>query len=127
MGAMMMISMVLTITRSTSGTSSAKEIFLSGFMTFIMVISMVLFPILIFRYQKRQKKKYEAKRQEKYKAYLNSKNEAIHEIMTKQRNILFNNYLTANECVKLIQDKSPRLWERKIEDPDFLSIRLGIR
>ena len=45
--------------------------------------------------------------------------------MQKQRKILSESYVSPEECSNIIINKSGRLWERKIEDHDFLSIRLG--
>ena len=45
--------------------------------------------------------------------------------MNEQREILFKNYLSTEECANLIASRDPRLWERKIEDADFLVTRLG--
>ena len=39
---------------------------------------------------------------------------------------MFENYVSPEECAKIILDRGPRLWERKIEDYDFLNIRFGI-
>ena len=36
-----------------------------------------------------------------------------------------NKEISSEECEKLILNKEPRLWERKIEDQDFLVVRLG--
>ena len=121
MGAMMLISMITTI--RTSG--ELIDTVLSLVATFIMLIGMMLFPILNLKYEKKQKIKYEEKRQARYKEYLNKKASEINKIKNKQRNILYKNYLSADECTKVILKKDPRLWERKIEDYDFLSIRLG--
>ena len=44
----------------------------------------------------------------------------------KQREILLENYIPPEECKKIILNKDTRLWERKIEDNDFLTVRLGI-
>ena len=39
---------------------------------------------------------------------------------------MFDNYLPAAECTRIILERNMRLWERKIEDLDFLDVRLGI-
>ena len=126
MGIVMMISMGNSITGIANGNASAGEIILSVFMTFAMLISMILFPILEMKYSKKQKAKYEEKRQNRYKEYINSKIKEVDEIMFKQRNILSENYVSVEECSNIILSRSPRLWERKIEDFDFLTCRLGI-
>lgn len=125
MGGMMIVSMMSTLGGRISGTASMGQTVLSALVSILLLVSMVLFPILTFKYEKKKKKRYEKKRQERYKQYLETKSNTIQDIKTKQRNILFENYASAEECKKIIMEKSPRLWERKIEDQDFLSIRLG--
>lgn len=126
MGAMMIISMVSTIDNGMNRNADKKQMIFSLIMTFIMLIGIMLFPILNMKYEKKQKEIYEKKRQKRYKDYLNSKSSEISKIKNKQRNILYQNYLSAEECTKIILNRGARLWERKIEDDDFLSIRLGI-
>lgn len=126
MGAMMMVSMIQSFDRLISGTASAKETAFAVTIAVAMLVSIILFPILNVKYEKKKKKKREEKRQKKYKEYINSKIDCVDKIMQKQRKILFENYLSAEECTEIILDKKSRLWERKIEDPDFLSIRCGI-
>ena len=126
MGLMMMISIITTIDGRLSGTATAKDTAFSLAMAVAMLISILVFPILNVKYEKRRKKRYEEKRQKRYKDYLNKKRKTIEKIMSKQKSILFENYVSAEECTKIILDKGPRLWERKIEDYDFLSVRLGI-
>ena len=126
MGLIMMVSIVMSIDGLISGTATGKETAFALIMAFAMLISMILFPILNVKYEKKQKKKYEEKRQKRYKDYINSKVKQIDKIMDKQRKILFDNYVSGEECASIILKKGPRLWERKIEEHDFLTVRLGI-
>ncbi len=126
MGAMTMVSMISSIDGMMSGAASTKQTVFTLITSFAMLISMILFPILNVKYTKKQKIKYEEKRQKRYKEYINSKIKVIDKIMNKQRNILIENYVPAEECTKIILEKGSRLWERKIEEPDFLTVRLGI-
>ena len=126
MGLVMIISMTSTISGVSNGTASTKSTIISALMTVAMLISMILFPILNNKYEKRRKKKKEANRQKKYKEYINKKLQQIDDIMIKQKNILFQKYLSAEECAQIILNKEPRLWERRREDDDFLTIRVGL-
>lgn len=125
MGIMMVISMYSSIESLNTRSAGKKEIILRFGMTAVMLIAMIVFPIAIRGYQKIKKNKYERKRQQRYKKYINSKIIKVNEIMDKQRDILTKNYISSEECEKLILNKEPRLWERKIEDQDFLVVRLG--
>lgn len=126
MGVMMVISIITAVQGKVDGTATAKETAISLITALVMLISMLVIPCLNVKYDKKQEIKYEEKRQKKYKEYLNAKILLINKIMNKQRSILFQNYLSEEECSKIILNKSPRLWERKIDDYDFLSVRVGI-
>ncbi len=126
MGIIMILSIVRSIDGLTSGTASTKSTIFSIIISAVMLIGILLFPILNQMYSRKQKKKYEEKRQIKYKEYIDLKAKKIDQIMDKQRNILFENYLTDEECAEIILKKNSRLWERRIEDEDFLTIRTGI-
>ena len=126
MGLVMLISMSSTISGVSNGNASVKSTVTSALMTVAMLISMILFPILNNKYEKRKKKKKEATRQKKYKEYINKKLQQIDDVMIKQKNILFQKYLSAEECAQIILNKEPRLWERRREDDDFLTIRVGL-
>lgn len=126
MGAIMIISSFSTISGVVNGTASFQETVLSLVTSLIMLLGMILIPIIQTKYEKKQKIKYEEKRQERYKRYINSKAKLIDDIMKKQRKILFDNYISAEQCNEIIQTKNVRLWERNIEDYDFLTVRLGI-
>ena len=126
MGLVMLISMSSTISGVSNGSASAKSTVTSALMTVAMLISMILFPILNNKYEKRKKKKKEELRQKKYKEYINKKIQQIDDVMIKQKKILFDKYLSAEECAQIILNKDSRLWERRTEDDDFLAIRVGL-
>ena len=126
MGVMMMISITMTIDGRVNGTASTKDTVFSLLMSTALLIGMILFPVLAQRWQKKKKIRYEERRQKRYKEYLNKKNDDINKLKDKQRNILYKNYVSVEECAQIILEKQSRLWERKIEDFDFLNIRLGI-
>lgn len=126
MSAMMMISAYTAIEGIISGTASMKQSITALISAGAMLTGMILMPILTKNFQKSQKRKFESKRQTKYRKYINSKIIKVNEIMDKQNQILNQNYPADIECQKIILEKSPRLWERKMEDENFLSVRVGI-
>ena len=126
MGLLMLTSLTSTIQGIANGTASFFEIFLGFLTTIAMLVAMIVIPILDIKWDEQSKRKFEQKRQKKYTQYLEKKNTLIKEIKNKQRKILYENYLSDTECAKLIIENKPRLWERKMEDDDFLSIRIGI-
>ena len=125
MGIVMLISMISSTDRLMSGNATIKDTIFSLITSIAMLSTILLIPVLTRRYEKNQKIKNEEKRQKRYREYINSKIQLIDNIMRKQKNILYENYISAEECAKIVVNKGSRLWERKIEEPDFLSIRIG--
>jgi len=91
-----------------------------------MLSTMLLWPNLQRKYQKKQRKKKEDKRQTKYMEYIESKREKIQAEMKKQRQILVDNYLPLSTTKEIIYNKKRNLWEREIDQEDFLDLRLGV-
>lgn len=126
MGVMTLASTALTINGIITGQASIGETIITIITSITMLIGMLVIPFLDITYDKKTKERYEKKRQKKYREYLSRKNEEISKIKLNQRKILFENYPSAIDCSKIIMANNPRLWERKIEDEDFLSVRLGL-
>lgn len=125
MGIIMIISMMSSIDRLSNGNATIKNTVFSMLTSGIMLVAILFMPILTRKWEKNQKIKNEKKRQKRYREYINSKMELINNIMKKQKDILYENYISAEECAQIIVNKGSRLWERKIEEDDFLTVRIG--
>lgn len=125
MGMMSMVSVYTAIDGLATGTRTFKQALPSLLMGVAMLCSMIVFPTLNKKYEKKKKLKYEAERQQKYGEYIVSKSMLIDEIVEKQRRVILENYNSAAECQELILTRNRRLWERKIGEHDFLTVRLG--
>lgn len=95
----------------------------------VMCVSMlagtILWPTLTKRYNKKKAKEYEALRQKKYGEYIETKKNEIANEMLKQKQILINNNPSLEEAKKTILEHGMALWQRRIEDSDFLNLTLG--
>ena len=91
-----------------------------------MLLSMLLWPLLSNRYQKKKSAKREKLRQDKYTEYVQEKHQEITSQMNIQRQILIDNYLPLDVVRNIIDNKKRNLWEREIKQEDFLDLRLGI-
>lgn len=91
-----------------------------------MLGTMFVWPTLNKRYQKKKAKKEDKLRTKKYKEYVKSKKEKIQAEMTSQRQILIENYATLAATKEIAYTKKRNLWEREIDQEDFLDIRMGI-
>jgi len=125
-GIMMIVSTYASLSGMLSNNGSSTQIITSIVIAIIMLISTMVLPIMMNRYQKSLKKQKEQKRQNRYKKYIDMKMEEIDRVMEKQKNTLRENYITPEECGKIVVNKDSRLWERKVDDYDFLNIRLGL-
>ena len=108
------------------GTKDLSSAIPSLIMALTMLASMLLWPLLTKAYQKKQKEQREKLRQTKYTDYVRSKREKIQAEMKIQRQILIDNYLPLQDTEEIITAKKRNLWEREIDQDDFLDLRLGI-
>lgn len=125
MSMIMVISMISSVDRLNSGRASIKDTVFSLVTSGMMLIASLLLPLLSRKWEKNQKVKNEEKRQKRYREYINSKIELLNNIMKRQKEILCEKYISTEECAQIIVHKGSRLWERKIDDEDFLTVKIG--
>ena len=94
--------------------------------TITMVVSTILWPTLMRRYNKKRQEKKEQERQTKYITYLQEKKQKIENLRISQAQILMENYPDPKNLAVTILNKKTNLWERLIESDDFLNVRLGL-
>ena len=124
-----MVSLMMGYSSVSSVISGEKDIYSALpniIMCVAMLLTMIFWPLLNKRYQKKQQKKREELRQNKYKEYIEEKKNTIHTEMEKERQVLLENYITLEECYNIIMQRKRSLWEREIDQNDFLDLRLGL-
>lgn len=125
MGASSVVNIYDTMGKVGSGektwSSAAPSLIVSG----AMLCSMLLWPFLMRLYEKKRKKDDENKRQLKYKAYILDKKKELQNEYISQMQILEENLLSNETCYDIIVNKRRTLWERKIDQSDFLTVRVG--
>lgn len=136
MALMMGPSLTMGLTSLSTGLLTLNNVLSSGgnitqalptmMMSVSMLLGTVLWPVLTKKYEKKQRIKNEHKRQQKYLAYLDEIRDDIKKESKLQSDILTENYVSPDECVARILQKSTNLWERIIGQKDFLMLRLGI-
>ncbi len=109
-----------------NGTMEFKNAMPSLVMSFAMLLTMLLWPLLSNKYQQKQRKKREELRQNKYMEYVQEKHQSILSEMKVQRQILVDNYLPLDVVENIVKGKKRNLWERELKQDDFLDLRLGI-
>lgn len=90
-----------------------------------MLIGGLIMPRITRAWQKKQRRKREALRQEKYSEYLQDKNRELQLIIKNELQVLNDNYLNADACLVALDKKNKNFWWREIEDDAFLAIRVG--
>ena len=90
-----------------------------------MILGSVLMPTITRIYTKNKKTKKEKLRKEKYQNYLNEISKNIDSEIKKQKEILKENFPSIVECQNRIINKEKSLWERSINEINFLDLRLG--
>lgn len=121
--ALSMVGLVLSLS---SGSSNGRTVGISiGTMAFTL-IGTLLWPFITRKFNKRRLKKKEAKRQRKYLEYLGKKQHLLDFIKANQRQTLLDSHPDPAQCVKIIEEKTSKLWQRSVGQIDFLSIRLGV-
>ena len=122
----MLASLGVTISNALDG-GQIGSLITSGVMCVSMLAGALLWPNLLRKYTKRQEEANEKYRQEKYAAYLTTKEREIHSKYERNTRVLNETLMPSPDAlVSFAVEQNRRLWERVPADEDFLSVRLGI-
>mgnify|MGYP002644801950 CR=1 FL=1 len=91
-----------------------------------MLIGGLILPKISQVWRKKQRKKREKLRQESYGDYLHEKDREIQLLVKNDMQILNDNYLNSENCLLALNKKNKNFWWCQYDDPEFLSIRVGI-
>lgn len=126
MGVMAGTMLLNTIMRIQSGettmASSWPQILTSG----AMLISMLVWPLVTQAYNRHMKKKKKQEIIVKYNQYLDEKREELRKEVKLQKDILFENLITVENCLDILKTKNLHFWDKRIDQSDFLVTRLGM-
>ena len=109
-----------------SGNGTWSNAIPSIVMCVAMFASVFFWPVLLKRYENKKRIKGEKERQVKYNKYIESKRKVIQDEVVRQEKVLKYSFPTTKECQEIIKTRNDRLWERRIDDDDFLKVCLGI-
>lgn len=118
------LAMGLVITLMFFFSSSTSGLSFLFFMPFMLAA-----PIASFVNYRTQKKEFESERGIAIKLFseeINAKNELINTYKVEQTRILNDNYPAPADCLEIVSRQEIRVGERRPQDPDFLSLRLGL-
>lgn len=121
-----LVSAAVSIINLKKGNGSIINALPAIIISITMLLSTLLWPLLMRKFNKRRMKKKENERQKKYLAYLYSKQQYIENLRISQLQILNENFKEPKELKTIIENKKRNLWERIIESEDFLRVRIGL-
>lgn len=125
----MMATSVITlfnyITTYLEGGTTLSRFITSATTIAITMTGTVMWPLITKKMNSKNHIKKENKRQKKYIEYLQQKKHEIFMLKSKQRQLLIEKNTSLGDCAKVIENKTKFLWQRNIENDDFLQIRLG--
>lgn len=128
MALVMMASLSVSISNALKG-GQQSTVVASAIMAVGMLISALLWPLLLRRYQKKKNVEDEYYRKERYSLYISGIEEKLEEKRNRSISVLNESLSPSPEilCSFLDNEKNRlRLWERSYEDADFLAVRLGL-
>lgn len=115
-----------TVTNVINGDTTWKKAMPSLVIAGAMFCSMLIWPLVTRIFERRKRKKKERERIDKYTEYLDKKEKDIQSIVQKQTQTLKDKYITLSDCENIVTRRKSNLWERSLNQKDFLTLRLGI-
>lgn len=116
----------VTISNVINGDTTWKKATPSLVISGAMLCSMLVWPLINRFLERKRKEEKEKERIVKYNEYIDKKENELQLINRKQTQTLRDKYITLAECQNIIERKKVNLWERGINQNDFLTLRLGI-
>ena len=120
-----MVTLYSTLSNVTSGNATWGSAAPSLVMCGAMLASVFVWPLVTKRYEKHRRKEKEKLRQKKYGEYIEKKRQEIIDVKKEQTEILLANCPPIEEVIKKIATRDISLWQRRIQDPDYMKINLG--
>ena len=90
-----------------------------------MLLSTMFWPTITKKINKKLKTKKNQELNEKYGKYLQEKREELVKISNLQKEILIENLIPAEQCVKNIFNSELNFWDKRMDQSDFLVVRIG--
>ena len=126
MGVTSVVMLIDVINKINTKQTTFKESWSSVVSSSAMLISMLLWPLITNLYNKKIKVNKRKEIIEKYNKYLEEKKTELANEAKLQKSILIENLITIQECFDIIQKKNMNLWSKRIDQNDFLNVRVGI-
>ena len=126
MGVMSGITLYRSLSKLIDGTGDLDSVLPQLIMSIIMLTSMLVWPNITRAYNKKRIERDRKKLIEKYTIYLNTKRQELEAERSLQKEILLENLITIKECLNIINTAKLNFWDRRLEQKDFLTVRIGV-
>ena len=126
MGSTSFVMLIVAFMSMQDGNRSFYSVLPTVAISISMLAGVLIWPTINRRFQRKQQKKRKEKIEKAYGEYLTEKEKELQQIIATEKQILLSNSLSSSECYDFIINKSRRLWERELQQKDFLNLRLGI-
>ena len=126
MGVMSGITLYRSLSKLIDGTGDLESVLPQLIMSIVMLTSMLVWPNITRAYNKKRIERDRKKLIEKYTIYLNTKRQELEAERSLQKEILLENLITIKECLNIINTAKLNFWDRRLEQKDFLTVRIGV-
>lgn len=126
MGIMSAVGLIETGTNLYSGKTTILEEWPGLITSGLMIISIIMWPLLTRSYNDKMQNKRNKEIISKYRTYLEQKKQELEETRKNQKDIILENLISVEECLKIIENRSINFWDKRIDQSDFLVVRIGI-
>ncbi len=126
MGAMSGMNLFNVFNQIATGATTWDKAWIQVVSAGLMLTSSLLWPTITKQYNKHLQRNNRRKTISLYQAYLQEKEEELKKEFILQKNILEENLLNTNDCLKIINTRKNNFWCKRVEQSDFLGVRVGI-
>ena len=126
MSVMSIMTIITTISKISEKKATVGESLPQIITCVFMIISTILWPVITNKYNKIRKARKQKQLVEKYDVYLNTKSKELDEEVRSQSIILNENLIPIEDCLNIIKRKNINFWDKRIDQSDFLTVRIGV-
>ena len=125
MAASSLITLSNSLSYYISGDRTFTQILPSIIICLCMISTMLIWPFITKKFQKKQREKKEEERQNLYQEYINKKDKELSIEYENQKRTLEETIISTDICYDMIINKRRTLWSRRSDQIDFLKLRVG--
>ena len=115
-----------TLEKLMSGETTIEKTWPTLITSLLMLVSSFVWPTIARHVTKRIEKQKKKRTIEKYTKYLKEKEDELSFEAKQQSDIINDNLITPEKCNDLINSSNLNFWDKRIEQNDFLEVRVGV-